>query len=101
MASEQTFSGDTVVVVSSGQLSCDLEGEKVILDLKNGAYYGLDPVGSRILSLLQEPRQVSQVRDALLEEYDVEPERCEQDVIALLGELAAHGLVEVRHGSPA
>jgi hypothetical protein len=33
--------------------------------------------------------------DALLAEYEVEPERLRQDMFALLEKLAEHGLVEV------
>jgi hypothetical protein len=85
----------SVVVASRDQVSCDLAGEAVILGLRAGVYYGLDPVGARIWSLLQAPRGVQAIRDALLAEYDVEPEHCEEDLLALLGQLAAEGLIEV------
>ena len=78
------------------QVSSDLGGEVAILDLKAGVYYGLDAVGARIWSLIQEPITVNEIRDILLEEYEVEPERCEHDLLALLRRLADEGLVEVR-----
>ena len=77
------------------QLWCDLAGEAAILNLKNGVYYGLDTVGSRIWNLIQEPRTVNEVRDALLEEYHVERDRCERDLLTLLQMLAAEGLIQV------
>jgi hypothetical protein len=89
-------SGDSTVVAAKDQVSSDLGGEVAILDLKAGVYYGLDAVGARIWSLIQEPRTVNEIRDILLEEYDVEPERCERDLLALLRRLADEGLVEVR-----
>ena len=92
---EAISNGSTVVAVSE-QVSCDLEGEAAILNLRQGVYYGLDAVGARIWGLIQEPRAVHQIRDTLLEEYDVEPDRCEQDLLALLRRLAEEGLVEVR-----
>ena len=88
------ISADTRVVATAEQVSCDLAGEAVILNLKNSVYYGLDPVGARIWSLLQESRTVREIRDALLGEYEVDAERCEQDVVDLLEELASYGLVE-------
>jgi hypothetical protein len=100
-ASPRTITGHSIVVAIEDQVSCDLGGEEVILSLKNGIYYGLDPVGTRIWTLLQEPRSVIEVRDALLERYDVEPARCERDLLALLGEMAAEGLIEVRDEAPA
>jgi len=92
---------DTVVVVSQDQASCDLGKETVLLHLKTGAYYGLNAVGARIWNLIQEPRTVSEVRDAIVGEYDVEPERCERDVLALLKRLTREGLVEIRDESGA
>ena len=87
---------DSIVVVSKDQVSSDLAGEIAILNLKAGAYYGLDDVGARVWNLIQEPKRVSEVRDAILEEYDVEPDRCEHDLIALLEKMAAEELVEIK-----
>jgi hypothetical protein len=96
-----TITPATTVVVSSGQVSCNLGGEAAILSLKTSAYYGLDVVGARIWNLVQEPRRVSVIRDALVQEYDVEAGRCERDVIQLLQRLAAEGLVEIKHDTVA
>lgn len=90
-------SGSSTVVAAKDQVSSDLGGEVAILDLKAGVYYGLDAVGARIWSFIQEPRTVNEIRDILLEEYDVEPERCERDLLVLLRRLADEGLVEVRN----
>ena len=90
-------SGSSTVVAAKDQVSSDLGGEVAILDLKAGVYYGLDAVGARIWSLIEEPRTVNEIRDILLEEYDVEPERCERDLLVLLRRLADEGLVEVRN----
>jgi Coenzyme PQQ synthesis protein D (PqqD) len=95
-----TVSQRSTVVVSRDQVSSDLGGEKAILDLKAGMYYGLDGVGARVWDLIQEPRNVGDIRDILLDEYDVAPERCERDLLALLQRLADEELVEVRHEAP-
>lgn len=93
---ETTLSDRSTVVAGKDQVSCDLAGEVAILHVKKGVYYGLDPVGARIWELIQEPRTLGEVRDAILDEYEVEPERCERDLLALLGRLAEEGLVEIR-----
>ena len=84
------------VVAANDQVSSDLGGEVAILHLKAGIYYGLETVGARIWSLIQEPRSVGEIRDILVSEYEVEPDRCESDLIALLQGLADEGLIEVR-----
>ncbi len=93
------ISRDSVVVACEGNISCDLAGEAAVLDFKSGMYYGLDEVGARIWKLIAEPSTVGEICDTLLDEYDVEPDACERDVIALLGELAAKGLIEARDGA--
>ena len=98
---EPTLSGHSTVAVAKDKLSADLVDEAVILDLKSGVYYGLDEVGARIWALIQEPRVVNEVRDVLLQEYEVDADRCEPDLVAFLRELADQGLVEVRDAAGA
>ena len=93
---KSTVSEHSTVVAAKDQVSSDLGKEVAILDLKAGVYYGLDAVGARIWNLLQEPRTVNEIRDIILKEYDVAPERCERDLLALLRRLAAEGLIEVK-----
>src|SRR5262249_26432086 len=78
------ISVNSIVVASREQLSSDLGGEAVILGLKSGVYYGLNTVGARIWSLIQEPRTVEDLRNTILSEYQIESERCEGDLLALL-----------------
>ena len=91
------ISENSIVAVSKDQVSSDLgEGEVAILNLRGGTYYGLDAVGARIWNLLQEPKTVREIRNVLVNEYDIEPERCERDLHALLRRLVDEGLAEVR-----
>lgn len=89
------ISKDSIIVATKDQASCDLGGEVAILGLKDSVYYGLDPVGAFIWNLIQVPRTLSEVRDAIMEEYDVELERCERDLLSLLQQLEDKGLIEV------
>ncbi len=91
---------ESVVVASPDQIYSDLEDEAVILHLSRGIYYGLNPLGARIWQVIQEPLRVSQVRDRLVSEYDVEAQRCEQDLIGLLEELAQHRLIAIEYEGP-
>jgi hypothetical protein len=86
----------SIVTAASEQVSCPLGDESAILNLKNTVYYGLDPVGARVWSLLQQPRSVRELRDALLDEYEVDAERCERDLLELLEKMRGEGLIQVR-----
>jgi hypothetical protein len=89
----------SVVAAAKDQVSSDLAGETILLSMQSAMYYGLDEVGSRIWELLRAPIRVCEVRDAIAEEYDVDVERCEADVLGFLRELAAKGLIEVSAGT--
>ena len=86
----------SVISVTKEAVHCDVEDEVVILGLKDGVYYGLNPVGAFIWSLIQKPKTVAEIRDAVLEEYDVKKEVCENDLMELLTELSDKGLVEIK-----
>ena len=86
----------SIVVAVKDQVSSDVGGEAVILHMQSGVYYGLDPVGARIWSLVQQPKRVADLREAVVDEFDVEPARCESDLIELLQKLLTEGLIELQ-----
>ncbi len=86
----------TVVVVTGDQLASDVADEVVILSLKEGMYFGLNPVGSAIWKLIQEPRSIQDIRDALMEQYNVSVEDCEREIFEFCRTLLAEGLIELR-----
>jgi hypothetical protein len=93
---DKPLSLHSVVVATPEQVSCALGDESAILNMKNSVYYGMNAVGTRVWNLLGEPRSVGQLRDALLDEYEVEPSRCEQDLLQLLEKMRGEGLIEVK-----
>lgn len=72
--------------------------ETVILDLASGTYYGLDAVGARIWQLLGEDKNLAEVCEAMLAEYDVTREEFERDLDDLLTALAGKGLIGLGSG---
>jgi Coenzyme PQQ synthesis protein D (PqqD) len=91
-----TISSNSVVVAVKSQLSCQVDADTVVLHFDKGLYFGLNEVGTLIWSQIQQPRRVQEIRDAILREYEVSCEECEQDLFRLLEELSEKGLVEVR-----
>ena len=85
------------VVAGSDQVAAQLDGEVVILGFQSGSYYGLDEVGASVWEMMQEPRIVSDICNAILEEYDVAREDCERDLLELLTDLASKQLIEVEN----
>ena len=77
ISSKHLISDRSVVVAAADQVSCDLGGEAAILDLKSGIYYGLDPVGTRIWSLIQQPKAVRDIREASIRRARSVRTRCD------------------------
>jgi hypothetical protein len=91
------ITAESVVVVTGDHVSSSLGEEVVILSLKEGKYFGLDPVGARLWQLIQKPVSVLHVRDQFLEEFDVESDQCLADLLDVLEDLAIHNLVEIQN----
>jgi Coenzyme PQQ synthesis protein D (PqqD) len=68
-------------------------GHTVLLDYAGGQYYGLDEVGTRIWELVRDGKTLGGIVATLEAEYDVGRAVLQEDVSALLAELAARRLV--------
>jgi len=86
----------TVLCARPGQLSTRVGGETAILSCAQGVYFGVNATGTRVWSLLQRPVRVGDVLNQLLSEFDVDPERCREDLLGFLQHLLRSELVEVR-----
>ena len=89
------LSDQATLVVAPGQVSSNLENEEVILHIGTGIYYGLDPVGTRIWTLLQQPCKVFALYAAIYDEFDVTLARVQEDVKQFLLHMLQAQLIEV------
>jgi hypothetical protein len=74
--------------------SCRIGDETILLNLETGVYFGLDAVGSRFLELLERNGEIAAAHRTLLEEFEVQPEILEADLLRLAKEMCAKGLLE-------
>lgn len=80
---------------TAGQVYAELGGELAILNSKTGVYFGLDPVGARVWSLILEFKSVGEIRTILLEEYEVTAAQLDADLQTLFSDLAEKELIEI------
>lgn len=99
MSEAGAITPETVIVAARDQVSADLEGEAVILNLADGVYYGLDGVGAMVWDLLRQPRTAGELRDAVTAGYDVDAETAWRDLSALLADLSERRLVRITSGA--
>ena len=88
---------DGVYVRETQLLEAKLGDELMALDAEAGTCFGFNRVATEVWSLLESPKSFDELVAALLEEYDVDGERCGADLRELLDDLEAKGLV--RHAS--
>jgi hypothetical protein len=74
-------------------MEAELGDELVALDPNAGDCFGFNNVATSVWRHLNEPKSFDEIRDALLDEYEVDPERCAIELQELLDDLAAKGLV--------
>ena len=87
------LSRSTLVARCDGFVEAEIDNEIVALNIEKGTCYGLNRVGSRIWVLLSSPIRISEICEILLTEYKVEPSDCARQVLDLLEELRAEGLI--------
>ena len=86
-----------LVVVRKSRYSADLPGELVIFNEEKGAYYGLSGVAARVWKLIQRPQTIGEIVTTLIREYDVDRQRCRQDIEELLEDMESNGLVALQN----
>ena len=83
------------VKIPDGVLISKLQEESVILNLDSERYYGLDDVGTRILSVLTTSESIEAAYQTLLQEYDVDGQVLRQDLLELVEKLAKQGIIQI------
>jgi hypothetical protein len=73
----------------------ELDGEAVLLNLETKLYFSLNATGVAIWKLLDEGLTLGQIGERLFQEYDVTPEKAQQCVLELVGQLNDENLVTV------
>ena len=90
---------DTSVRIRKDVVFRELEGEMVLLNLATGVYFGLDPVGTRIWSLIEARRSADEIVNTLTAEYEVDADTLVADLARFLDTLRDNALVDVADGS--
>jgi hypothetical protein len=84
-----------LIVAIKEHLYSDLNGEAVILSMKNGKYYGLNEVGRTIWNAIKDPTYLSEIQARVMREYDVDENTCRHEVHSFVRKMHLEGLVEI------
>ncbi|MEA3032372.1 MAG: hypothetical protein QOH86_388 [Sphingomonadales bacterium] len=92
---------DIMVSRKEGLIEAEVDGEIVALHVDNGTCYGFNGTASAVWRMLDRPRRLDEICAGLIGDYEVEPDRCEREVMELLRDLESDGLVELQGEPPA
>lgn len=68
----------------------------VVLDLRRGAMFRVNPLGARVLDLLDEGNSPTQIAEKLSTEFTVALSEVQTDVNEFVESLKAHGVLDSR-----
>lgn len=89
------ISPNCVIVRNPNLLVNGLDDELVMLSIERGKYYGAETVGSRILTLIEKPMAVFDLCATLMDEFEVDLQTCEAQVLAFVTRLQQEDLIVV------
>lgn len=74
-------------------LEAELGNEIVALDAESGICFGFNEVAATVWRLLEQPKSADELQLALENEFDVDPQRCRDELSELLDDLVGKGIV--------
>src|SRR5437016_3372826 len=83
------------VAITQGVLDQNVGGGAVLLDVSRGLYFGLDDTGYEFWNALKNSTNIEEAFLNLRQEYDVGNDELKSDLLALVNELVANGLLTV------
>ena len=73
-------------------ITADMDGELVMMDIMSGKYYNLGKTGGTIWNLLESPKTLDELVDALIDKYDVDRATCKAQTEEFMKTGLEHGL---------
>lgn len=86
----------TVFTRGADVTSTVLDDEAVLLNLANGVYYSLNPVGTAIWEQLTGSQSLAEILGIVHRQFEVTEEIVRQDLVALVSRLREEGLIAER-----
>ena len=89
-----------IYIKDSNMVARKVAGEMVLVPIRQSTgdvvnIYTMNTVGARIWELLDGQTTIAQIRETIVNEYEVEPEVAEPDILEFLAELEKMGAASV------
>jgi len=73
----------------------ELDNQQIMMHLEKMKYFGLNPVGKKIWEIINEPKSLDEIVEALLKIYSVDREQCLTEVEQFLNNSVKFGAISV------
>ena len=90
-----TLTPETIIKRNNDILASDIDGEKVMMSIKQGEYYGMGKTGSFIWDNIEKPIKICDLIGLIIEKFNVEKEQCYNDISPFLTDLVEKELIIV------
>ena len=84
---------NSLITKNKAILENEIDGEKIMMSLDTGRYYGLNKVASRIWEIVNNSISVEKLIELLLNEYEIDYEECKKEVLKFLDILLKKKLI--------
>jgi hypothetical protein len=84
---------DTIVRKNDDIFTGAIDNETVAMSIQSGKYYQLNKTGSRILALLDHPRSIRELCEAIQGNYKIDYDVCQNDILEFMQDMANKNLI--------
>ena len=86
---------DSVVARNEDIFAGQIDDELVMVSIDSGNYYVLNLTARRIWDLLESPLSISEICDKLMEEFEIDPQTCQAEVLRFAEKLFKKQIVTI------
>lgn len=83
------------IIIPTTSFSQIIDDEMVILDTQSENYFGLDAMGSVMWQILQQNPSINDLKNALLEQYEVDENILQADIEKFIQQLEQNKLISI------
>lgn len=87
------ISKQSVIQRNNEILTSDIDGEKVMMSIQQGEYYGLGKTGSFIWDRIENQIKIEDLVVLITQEFNINKEQCLNDILPFLNDLVEKGLI--------
>jgi len=84
---------NTIIQRNPDILASDLDGEKVMMSIKKGEYYGLGKTGTFIWDNIANPVKIGDLVEHITQKYQVTEQQCLNDIKPFIADLIEKQLI--------